>query len=67
MLMFAVLPFPVQFHSLQAEPIALLVLHMSSSFNYYLFILFYMYGCSYICVPHVCVVPTETRRGCLIT
>jgi hypothetical protein len=31
--------------------------------------LFYVYGnfvCMYVCVPHVCLVPIETRRVCLI-
>lgn len=28
-------------------------------------LLFYVYDCLYICVPHVYMVPTETRRGCL--
>lgn len=60
------LPFPVQFHSLQAESIALLVLHVSSSFNHYLIYVFCYFMCMDVCISvyHMCAwCPPRPKEG----
>lgn len=40
------------------------VLELFNSFKIFICNTYKCFACMYICVPHVCLVPKEVRRGC---